>query len=71
MSRLLRGETFNIIVHRKCVASLNRTTEEDKVLVGNITTERKLLQKSPLFKDQFQLHHDFRLLGSGFKEFKP
>ena len=70
MSRLLRGETFNIIVHRKCMTSFTRSTEEDKVLVGNITTERKLLQKSPLFKDLFQLRHDFRMLGSGFREFK-
>ncbi|XP_017782229.1 PREDICTED: uncharacterized protein LOC108566722 [Nicrophorus vespilloides] len=68
------GSRFNAaIVHRgKLSRTLNRTQREDRMLVGTANfKESKLKQRSGLSKDLILGAHDYRMLGIGFKEFKP
>ncbi|KAI4457917.1 hypothetical protein MML48_7g00008317 [Holotrichia oblita] len=72
MGRVFRSDFFNIIVHRRQVASFKRSAAEDRVMIGPSNRyERKLLQRSPLVKELMLGEHCHRMLGAGFKHFQP
>nr|XP_022904193.1 uncharacterized protein LOC111416413 isoform X2 [Onthophagus taurus] len=72
MNRMFRGDSFNLVTHRKNVNASKRNPEEDRVLIGAANLfERKLLQRSPVIKELIFAEHDHRLLGAGVRLFQP
>lgn len=73
LNRLVRTDMFNAFAHKsRNVKLINRSPHEIKVLLGlsNIK-ESKLKQRSGLIKELLITEHDYRMIGSGFKNFEP